>query len=121
MLRHLKRVFISFSPLDPHAASARELLQRVGCDSARASNPACAVDFAVDEASPAGGARVELEFTDGSAVKLAAADYKVDGIVRVIESKAAGMEQRSVFAEVGFDPEKAAAAAAASAAKQAKR
>lgn len=56
MLRHLKRVFIQFSPLDPRATSARELLQRVGCDAARKSNPDCAVDFQVDEDAAPGGA-----------------------------------------------------------------
>lgn len=87
MLRHLKRVFISFSPLDPKATSARELLQRVGCDAARKSNPACAVDFAVNEAAPPGGAFVELQFVDDATAKLPTADFRVDDIVRIIEQK----------------------------------
>jgi large subunit ribosomal protein L53 len=109
MLRHLKRVFISFSPSDPRATSARELLQRVGCDAARKSNPACAVEFAVEESGAPGGAFVELLFVDDASARLATADYRVDDIVRVIEQKASEMEMRSVMKEVGFDPTKAAA------------
>ncbi|GBF92570.1 hypothetical protein Rsub_05184 [Raphidocelis subcapitata] len=104
MLRHLKRVFISFSPLDPRATSARELLQRVGCDAARKSNPACAVEFAVEEAGAPGGAFVELDFVDDARARLATADFRVDDIVRLIEQKASEMEMRTVMKEVGFDP-----------------
>jgi large subunit ribosomal protein L53 len=115
VLRHLKRVFISFSPLDPRATSARELLQRVGCDAARKSNPACAVEFAVDEAAAPGTSYVELQFADDQQARLATADFRVDDIVRIIEQKASEMEMRSVMKEVGYDPVKAAAAAAAAA------
>ena len=115
MLRHLKRVFVSFSPYDAKATSARELLQRIGCDAARKSNPQCAVDFAVDEAAPDGGAFVELQFADGAEARLGTADLKVADIVRVIEAKSAEMELRAVLRDVGFDA--AAAGAAAQAAK----
>jgi len=109
MLRHLKRVFIQFSPLDPRATSARELLQRVGCDAARKSNPACAVEFSVDEAGAPGSGFVELQFNDDARQRLPTADYRVDDIVRIIEQKASEMELRSVMKEVGFDPRGAAA------------
>lgn len=112
MLRHLKRVFISFSPLDPKATSARELLQRVGCDAARSSNPQCAVEFAVDEAAPSGGAFVELQFADGAEAKLQTADFKVSDIMRVIDQKSSEMELRAVMKEVGFDVASAGKAAA---------
>jgi large subunit ribosomal protein L53 len=112
MLRHLKRVFIQFSPLDPRATSARELLQRVGCDAARKSNPACAVDFAVDESGAPGSSFVELQFADDATQRLATADYRVDDIVRIIAQRASEMEMRSVMTEVGYDPAAAAAAAA---------
>lgn len=72
MLRNLRRVHIQFSPTDPAATAARELLQRVGCRSARASNPDCKVVINVDESTPAGGAWMELQFTDGETTKLAA-------------------------------------------------
>lgn len=45
MLKSLRRVFIQFSPLDPRATAARELLQRVGNDTSRKSNPDCVVDY----------------------------------------------------------------------------
>jgi hypothetical protein len=73
MLRHLKRVFIQFSPTDPRATAARELLQRVGCEAARSSNPDCEVEFKVDEGTAAGQAVVELHFNDGQQAKLLAA------------------------------------------------
>jgi large subunit ribosomal protein L53 len=117
MLRHLKRVFIQFSPLDPRATSARELLQRVGCDAARKSNPACAVDFSVDEAGGAGSAFVELQFVDDAQQRLPTADLRVDDIVRLIDQKASEMELRAVMKEVGFDPAAQAAAAAAQGSK----
>ncbi|KAI8477140.1 MAG: hypothetical protein J3K34DRAFT_399503 [Monoraphidium minutum] len=108
MLRHLKRVFIQFSPLDPRATSARELLQRVGCDAARKSNPACQVEFNIDEAAKPGTSFVELQFNDDAQQRLPTADYRVNDIVRIIEQKASEMEMRSVMKEVGFDPQAAA-------------
>lgn len=108
MLRHLKRVFIQFAPLDPKATSARELLQRVGCDAARKSNPACQVEFKVDEDGKPGSSFVELQFIDDAQQRLPTADYRVDDIVRIIEQKASEMEMRTVMKEVGFDPYKAA-------------
>ncbi|KIY99651.1 hypothetical protein MNEG_8310 [Monoraphidium neglectum] len=110
MLRHLKRVFIQFSPLDPRATSARELLQRVGCDAARKSNPSCQVEFNIDEAGKPGSSFVELQFVDDAQAKLQTADYRVDDIVRIIEQKASEMEMRTVMTEVGFDPQATAAA-----------
>lgn len=109
MLRHLKRVFIQFAPLDPKATSARELLQRVGCDAARKSNPACVVEFSIDEKGKPGSSFVELQFVDDVQQRLNTADYRVDDIVRIIQQKASEMEMRSVMKEVGFDPQKAAA------------
>lgn len=47
MLKSLRRVFIQFSPLDPRATAARELLQRVGNDISRKSNPDCVVEYKV--------------------------------------------------------------------------
>lgn len=111
MLRHLKRVFIQFSPLDARATSARELLQRVGCDAARKSNPACEVEFKVEESGAAGGSFVELQFVDDATARLSTADHRVDDIVRLIEQKASEMEMRSVMKEVGFDPSKQQGAA----------
>lgn len=70
MLRHLKRVFIQFSPTDPRSTTARELMQRVGNDKARKSNPECAVEFKVTEATPEGKSFVELQFVDGQEAKL---------------------------------------------------
>lgn len=83
MLRHLKRVFIEFAPGDPRSTSARELLQRLGCDSARKSNPDCVLDFRAAEDAPAGGSTVELVFSDGEQAKLATADMRIADIVKV--------------------------------------
>jgi hypothetical protein len=47
MLKSLRRVFIQFSPLDPRATAARELLQRVGNAASRTSNPECVVEYKV--------------------------------------------------------------------------
>ena len=121
MLRHLKRVFIQFSPLDPRATSARELLQRVGCDAARKSNPECAVEFKVDEDAAPGSSFVELQFVDDAQARLATADYRVDDIVRIIEQKASEMEMRSVMKEVGFDPSAAGAGGGAGGGKGGKK
>ena len=104
MLRHLKRVFIQFSPADPRATSARELLQRVGNDKARKSNPDCAVDFKVDEGAGEGAAVVELQFVDDDTRRLRTADLRVTDIVRMIEEKATEMEMKSVMADVKYDP-----------------
>lgn len=47
MLKSLRRVFVQFSPTDPRATAARELLQRVGSSAARTSNPDCVVEYKV--------------------------------------------------------------------------
>jgi len=104
MLRHLKRVAIAFPPGDAKSASARELLQRLGCDNARKSNPACVLDFTADEAAAPGSAAVELVFADGECRRIATADLRIQDVVRVIEEKAVEMELRDVLAEVKYDP-----------------
>ena len=107
MLRNLKSVYVKFSPLDPRAASARELLQRVGCEKARKSNPDCTVEFNVDDKLASGSSFVELKFTDDERYKLSTADLKVDDITRIIQQKATEMELRSVMKDVNYDPFKA--------------
>ena len=54
MLKHLKKVFVSFTPGDLRAASARELLQRASSNAAKKSNPACVVEFNVGGRGRAG-------------------------------------------------------------------
>jgi large subunit ribosomal protein L53 len=107
MLKHLKRVFVKFAPTDPRATSARELLQRVGCDKARKSNPECQVEFQADNAVGPNGSYVELLFVDDEQRQLRTADLKIDDIVRIIQQKATEMELRSVMKDVKYDPFKA--------------
>lgn len=104
MLKHLKRVFVQFAPGDPKAASARELLQRLTTDKAKKSNPACVVEFKVDEGGAPGKAFVDLTFNDNEQRTLHTAEHGVQQIAEVIEQKAGEMELRTVFKEVGFDP-----------------
>lgn len=104
MLRHLKRVFISFVPGDPRAASARELLQRVGSDKAKKSNPKCEVEFTVDDSGAVGKSYVELVFADNEQRKLLTADYRIKDIEEIIQRKAKEAEMQEVMKEVGYDP-----------------
>jgi large subunit ribosomal protein L53 len=104
MLRHLKRVFISFVPGDPRAASARELLQRVGADKAKKSNPKCEVEFKVDDAGEMGKSYVELVFADNDQRKLFTADYRIKDIEEIIQRKAKEAEMQEVMKEVSYDP-----------------
>ncbi|MEW5303397.1 MAG: hypothetical protein WDW38_001723 [Sanguina aurantia] len=104
MLKHLKRVFIYFTPGDSRAVSARELLQRVSSDKARKSNPSCVVDFKINEETAFDRAYVELLFSDAEQRKIFTEDYGVQEISRLIEQKGSEMELRSVMKDVGFDP-----------------
>jgi len=104
MLKHLRRVFIQFTPSDPRATTARELLQRLGNDKARASNPACVVQFNVDEAGPSGSAFVDLVFNDGEERRVMTADARIADVVRTIEQKATEMEMLDVIKETKYDP-----------------
>lgn len=104
MLKHLKRVSIQFGPGDPKSTSARELLQRLGCDNARKSNPKCELDFKSNETLPSGSSSVELVFNDDQKRELKTSDMRIADIVKVIEQKAVEMELRSVFQEVKYDP-----------------
>ncbi|GAX82227.1 hypothetical protein CEUSTIGMA_g9655.t1 [Chlamydomonas eustigma] len=104
-LRHLKRVFIQFSPGDLKAVSARELLQQLSGDGARKSNVACKVDFNIAEQGGQGKAFVELDFNDNTKMKVMTADYPVHELSKMIERKGYEMELKSVLGEVkGFDP-----------------
>lgn len=104
MLKHLKRVFITFTPGDPRAVSARELLQRVTGDRAKKSNPKCAVEFNIDENGQPGQAYVDLQFADDEKRRLFTADHAVEEIATMIEEKGSEMEMKSIMKEVGFDP-----------------
>eukprot|EP00879_Flechtneria_rotunda_P028572 GHRR01030730.1.p1 GENE.GHRR01030730.1~~GHRR01030730.1.p1 ORF type:complete len:110 (-),score=13.84 GHRR01030730.1:136-465(-) len=104
MLKHLKRVIIQFHPSDPKATAARELLQRVGNDKARKSNPDCVIDYKVIETSQISRSFIELQFADLESHKLYTADLRVDDIVKLIEQKATEMELRSVMKDVNYDP-----------------
>lgn len=108
MLKHLKRVFVSFQPGDAKAVSARELLQRVSGDRAKKSNPGCKIEFKVDEDVPKGGSYVELHFQDGESRRVTTAGKGILDIARIIEQKGNEMEMRGVFKEVGFEPWKGA-------------
>lgn len=108
MLRHLKRVFISFVPGDPRAASARELLQRVGSDKAKKSNPKCEVEFKVDDNGVMGESYVELVFADDEQRKLLTADFRIKDIEDIIQRKAKEAEMQEVMKEVKYDPWSAA-------------
>jgi large subunit ribosomal protein L53 len=108
MLRHLKRVFISFVPGDPRAASARELLQRVGSDKAKKSNPKCEVEFKVDDNGVMGQSYVELVFADNEQRKLLTADFRIKDIEDIIRRKAKEAEMQEVMKEVKYDPWSAA-------------
>mmetsp|Transcript_7618 Transcript_7618/g.13184 ORF Transcript_7618/g.13184 Transcript_7618/m.13184 type:complete len:126 (+) Transcript_7618:230-607(+) len=108
MLKHLKRVYVSFVPGDPKSVSARELLQRLNGDKSRKSNPACKVEFKVNEEAPEGSSYVELQFADDEKRKVALAAVTVDEVTSMIEQKGNEMELRAVFKEVGFDPWNAA-------------
>jgi large subunit ribosomal protein L53 len=101
MLKHLKRVFVQFRPGDPLSVSARELLQRASTDSARRSNPACIVEFKIDEESEEGTAFAELLFSDNDTRKIQLASVGVEEIARMIERKASEMEMIAVLKEVG--------------------
>ena len=59
MLKHLRRVFIQFTPGDPKSVSARELL---ALTKGKHSNPACKVEFKTDEDAAPGSSLLELEF-----------------------------------------------------------
>lgn len=104
MLKHLKRVFIAFTPGDPRAVSARELLQRVSSERAKRSNPACKVEFEISEEGQHGQAYVDLHFVDDEKRKLPTADRRVDDIASLIDEKGTEMEMRGIMKEVGFDP-----------------
>lgn len=104
MLKHLKRVFVQFNPGDPKAASARELLQRVSSNQAKRSNPACLVNFKVDEDGSPGRAFVDLTFTDNEQHRVHTKELSVEDVSRLIEQKAGEMEMRTVMKEVGYDP-----------------
>lgn len=104
MLKHLRKVFIYFTPGDPRAVSARELLQRVSSDKARKSNPSCVVGFKINEETAIDRAYVELVFSDAEERKIFTEDYGVQEINRLIEQKGSEMELRSVMKDVGFDP-----------------
>ncbi|KAG2499338.1 hypothetical protein HYH03_002914 [Edaphochlamys debaryana] len=107
MLKHLKRVFVSFTPGDPKAASARELLQRVSSPSAKRSNGACVVEFKVEEGGAEGRAYVDLTFSDGDTRRVPTKELSVEDVGRLIEQKAGEMEMKAVMKEVGHDPWKA--------------
>ncbi|GIL72698.1 hypothetical protein Vretimale_4404 [Volvox reticuliferus] len=104
MLKHLKRVFVQFTPGDAKAASARELLQRVSSNHAKRSNPGCVVEFKVDEDGSAGKAFVDLTFTDNEQRRVHTKELSVEDVARLIEQKAGEMEMRTVMKEVGYDP-----------------
>jgi 39S ribosomal protein L53/MRP-L53 len=105
MLKHLKRVFISFHPADPGATCARELLARVGNPAARKSNPNCAVEYEVDEAAAVRQRSfIELQFSDDEKRTFLAADIKTKDIISIIHQKGAEMELRTVMRDVAFDP-----------------
>ncbi|PNH06892.1 hypothetical protein TSOC_006700 [Tetrabaena socialis] len=106
MLKHLKRVFVQFTPGDPKAASARELLQRVSSDKAKKSNPGCVVAFKVQEAAASNAERayVDLTFTDNDTRRVVTAELSVDDVSRIIQQKAGEMEMKGVMKEVGHDP-----------------
>jgi large subunit ribosomal protein L53 len=106
-LRHLKHVLVSFKSGDPGSTSARVLLQRLGGDGAKRSNPACKVEFEVGEGRAGGGAEgspnaafVELEFLDGDKRRIATAGRLATDIEKIIEQKGAEMDMRAVFNEV---------------------
>ncbi len=92
MLKHLKRVFVQFTPGDPKAASARELLGRVSSPFAKKSNPACVVEHKVDDAG--GPPFVDLTFTDDEQRKLVTKELNVGDINRIIQQKAGEMEMK---------------------------
>lgn len=92
MLKHLKRVFVQFTPGDPKAASARELLGRVSSPFAKKSNPACTVEHKVDDAG--GPPFVDLTFTDDEQRKLITKELNVEDINRIIQQKAGEMEMK---------------------------
>lgn len=102
MLKHLKRVFVQFTPGDPKAASARELLGRVSSPFAKKSNPACTVEHKVDDAG--GPPFVDLTFTDDEQRKLITKELNVEDINRIIQQKAGEMEMKAVMKEVGWNP-----------------
>ncbi|KAF8057283.1 hypothetical protein HT031_006091 [Scenedesmus sp. PABB004] len=104
MLKHLKRVFISFHPADPKATAARALLAAVGNAAARESNPSCVVEHVVVETAAVPRSCVELLFADGESHTLYTADLKVADIVKMIDVKATEMELRSVLKDVAYDP-----------------
>eukprot|EP00877_Chromochloris_zofingiensis_P012262 jgi/Chrzof1/728/Cz01g26160.t1 len=107
MLRILKRVVIEFSPTDPKAASARELLHRVGSDAAKIANPDLQVSLTVDEQLAHGRSVVGLHFVDDQQQTLLSAEYKIGDILSIIKQKSSEMELRSVMKDVGYDPFKA--------------
>jgi hypothetical protein len=104
MLRHLRKVYIQFAAGDVRSKSARELLQRLGCDKARKSNADCSVEFTITENPSDNDCYVDLTFVDNDQRRISTADRKTDDIMRVIQSKAKEMEMRDVMKEVAFDP-----------------
>lgn len=103
MLRHLKRVYVQFTPGDPRSVSARDLLQRLSGDRAKKSNPQCKVDFKIDEDAAPGSAFVELTFGDDELRKIALANTSVQEVSRLIEQKGSEMELKAVLKEVWMD------------------
>lgn len=100
MLKHVKRVFVQFTPGDPKSVAARELLQRLSGSSAKKSNPQCKVDFSIDEDGKPGSAFVELTFADDEKRKIGMADNSVVDVSRMIEQKGNEMELKTVLKEV---------------------
>ena len=97
-LKHLRRVLVAFRPGDPSATYARVLLQRLS--GAQSTNPACKVEFNIDDDAPRGGAYIDLEFADSEQRRITTAGKTVLDIERIIEHKAAEMELRAVFKDV---------------------
>ncbi|KAL6759816.1 hypothetical protein V8C86DRAFT_2565191 [Haematococcus lacustris] len=104
MLKHLKRAVVQFTPGDPRSASARELLQRLNSTGSKKSNPACKIEFKIDEDAAPGSSFVELHFSDDEQRKIALSATTVDDIARIIERKASAMELVALLKEVGYDP-----------------
>eukprot|EP00798_Chlamydomonas_sp_ICE-L_P008761 gene8761-33624_t len=103
-LRHLKRVFVSFTPGDTTAVSAREFLQRITGDKAKKSNPACDVKYDIAEEGIPGKAFVELTFNDNTHTKLFTSESSANQINVLIDKKGADLEMKAIMAEVKFDP-----------------
>jgi large subunit ribosomal protein L53 len=103
MLKHLKRVFVQFTPGDPNATSAREFLRQVSGAKAKKSNPACSVEYKVVDHGHM-DAYIDVVFNDDTPKRINAKDMDMYGIAKYIKGKSNEMEMQSLMKDVSYNP-----------------